>query len=437
MASYSETLSYLYNLRGGEIDLKLERMERALSLFGHPEGRYRAFHIAGTNGKGSTAAMLHRILSTQGYRVGLYISPHVVSFTERIRVGDEEISEAEVVELAQEIKDRSAQEGLALTFFEFITVMALIYFSRRQVDVAVVEVGLGGRLDATNLVLPRVSIITTISKDHEAYLGTDLRSIAREKGGIIKKGIPVVCGSLIPEVRALLLEMAQAQGSASYFLQRDFSCLLREGGFFDYRGLGWNLEGLSVALRGRHQRSNAAVALAALEVAQEDFPVRAAAVRAGLEAVFWPGRFEVISRSPTIILDGAHNGAGVGALVQEVRDFLGGKKVKLLFGVMGDKDWSAMLQALSAVAEEVVLTRVPLERSAQPRELVRAVGRKIPCAVIDDPLAGARFLLEKVAPDGAILVTGSLYLLGELRPFLKKEAALREPPSRALLKSRP
>src|SRR3989304_8936701 len=194
--TYTETLDYIFNLRGGEIDLRLDRVERALALFGHPDRRSFAFHIAGTNGRGSVAAMLHGILSAEGYRVALYTSPHVVSFTERIRVGEEEISQEEVVELAEEIKRRSAKEGVGLTFFEFVTVMALVYFARRKVEVAVVEVGLGGRLDATNLVVPAVSVITTISKDHEAYLGSDLLSIAREKGGIIKEGVPVVCGSL-------------------------------------------------------------------------------------------------------------------------------------------------------------------------------------------------------------------------------------------------
>ena len=196
MDSYSETLNTIYNLRGGVIDLRLDRMNQALALFDHPEKQFPSFHIAGTNGKGSTAAMLHRILSRSGYRVALYTSPHLVSFTERIRVGDEEIVPNEVVALAQEIWDRTAAANVPLTFFEFVTVMAFIHFARRKIDVAVVEVGLGGRLDATNLVRPLVSLISTISRDHEAYLGYDLLSIAREKGGIIKQDVPVVCGAL-------------------------------------------------------------------------------------------------------------------------------------------------------------------------------------------------------------------------------------------------
>ncbi|MEK7228504.1 MAG: folylpolyglutamate synthase/dihydrofolate synthase family protein [Candidatus Binatota bacterium] len=420
--TYSETLDYIFNLRGGEIDLRLHRVERVLSLFGHPERRYPAFHIAGTNGKGSVAAMLHRILAAEGYRVALYTSPHVVSFTERIRVGDQEISQEEVVELAEEIKRRSAKEGVGLTFFEFVTVMALVYFARRKVEVAVVEVGLGGRLDATNLVLPSVSIITTISKDHEAYLGSDLLSIAREKGGIIKEGVPVVCGSLPPEVAELLREMAGLKGSASYFLGSDFSFAIKDGGLFDYKGLNWNLKGLSLALQGRYQRGNAALVLKALEVGKKDFPVKEGALREGLRTVFWPGRFEVVRRHPMVILDGAHNGEGVKVLVDEIRNFLGVKKVKLLFAVMEDKDWAYMLGELSEVASEAVLSRVPMQRGADPWRVREVIGEKIPAIVLEEPAKALRFVLERAGPEDVVLVTGSLYLLGEVRPVLVEEA---------------
>ncbi|MBI3059313.1 MAG: bifunctional folylpolyglutamate synthase/dihydrofolate synthase [Deltaproteobacteria bacterium] len=422
MASYSETVNYIFNLRGGEIDLRLHRVERVLSLFGHPERRYPAFHIAGTNGKGSVAAMLHRILAAEGYRVALYTSPHVVSFTERIRVGDQEISQEEVVELAEEIKRRSAKEGVGLTFFEFVTVMALVYFARRKVEVAVVEVGLGGRLDATNLVLPSVSIITTISKDHEAYLGSDLLSIAREKGGIIKEGVPVVCGSLPPEVAELLREMAGLKGSASYFLGSDFSFAIKDGGLFDYKGLKWDLKDLSLALLGRYQRGNAALVLKALEVGKKDFPVKEGALREGLRTVFWPGRFEVVRRHPMVILDGAHNGEGVKVLVDEIRNFLGAKKVKLLFAVMEDKDWASMLGELAEVASEAVLSRVPMQRGADPWRVREVIGEKIPAIVLEEPAKALRFVLERAGPEDVVLVTGSLYLLGEVRPVLVEEA---------------
>ena len=432
MASYSETLNYIFNLRGGEIDLRLDRVERALSLFGHPERRYPAFHIAGTNGKGSTAAMLHRILSLAGYRAALYTSPHVVSFTERIRVGDGEISPAEVVELAGEIKSRAAEARIPLTFFEFVTVMGFIYFARLNADVAVVEVGLGGRLDATNLVVPAVSMITTIARDHEAYLGRDLLSIAREKGGIIKKGVPVVCGPLASEVQELLRGMAAHAGAANYFLGCDFAVALKGGGLFDYRGLNWTLAGLKLGLRGDHQRRNSALALAALEVARAAFPVSEAAVREGLETVFWPGRLEVAWERPMVILDGAHNNEGIGALVEEMRCLCGERNVKLLFAAMEDKDWPHMLAELSQVVSEAVLTRVPMQRSADPGKMSAAVKGRLPVSVVEDPAQALRFLLERAGPEDVVLVAGSLYLLGEVRPLLAGRAPAQSAPGHSL-----
>lgn len=425
MRSYEETLHYIFNLRGGEIDLRLQRVAQALALFNHPERRYRAFHIAGTNGKGSTAAMLQRILSAQGYRTALYTSPHVVSFTERIRVGEQEISPEAVVEIAALIEDRLERAGVGLTFFEFVTVMAFLYFAWSGVHVAVVEVGLGGRLDATNLALPQVSVITTIAKDHEAYLGSDLLSIAREKGGIIKEGVPLVGGALRSEVETVLREIAEARGAAPFFLGKDFFLEVKDTERFDYRGLEWSLADLSLALRGRYQRENAAVALAALEVARQAFPVSEAAIREGFRTVFWPGRFEVVSERPRVILDGAHNGEGVDALVSEIRHVQKDKKVRLLFAAMADKDWPHMLGSLSTVAAEVVLTRAPMARSADPSKLASALGPQVPFRIIENPVEAARVLFQGAGPDDAILVAGSLYLLGEVRPWLVTQAGLQ------------
>lgn len=416
MASYSETLNKIYNLRGGIIDLRLDRMDQAMGLFDHPEQKFLSFHIAGTNGKGSTAAMLQRMLTAGHYRAALYTSPHLTSFTERIRVGDNEISPGEVIALAEEVEERAAAARIQLTFFEFVTVMALVYFGRQEIDLAVVEVGLGGRLDATNLVKPVVSVITTISKDHEAYLGSDLLSIAREKGGIIKPGTPVVCGAVPPEVADLLRSIAEEQGSRVYVLGEDFTFFLKSGGLFDYTGIKRHLPELTIALRGRHQRRNAAVALAALEAAQDRFPVSDAAVRQGLEAVEWPGRFEIVLDRPTVILDGAHNGEGVKALVEGVEEFGQGRKVKLLFASMEDKDWGLMLRSLSTVAEEIVLTRVGMERSADPQQLARHLVDKVPHRVVEDSRTALRALLDSARPDDIVLIAGSLYLLGEIRP---------------------
>jgi dihydrofolate synthase / folylpolyglutamate synthase len=423
MDSYSETLNTIYNLRGGVIDLRLDRMNQALALFDHPEKQFPSFHIAGTNGKGSTAAMLHRILSQSGYRVALYTSPHLVSFTERIRIGAKEIAPNEVVALAQEIWDRTAAANVLLTFFEFVTVMAFIYFARRKIDVAVVEVGLGGRLDATNLVRPVVSLISTISKDHEAYLGSDLLSIAREKGGIIKQGIPAVCGALPTDVAALLKDIAGERNAPSYFLGRDFTFSLKNEDLFDYRGLKWRLSDLDVALRGKHQKRNAALALAGLEIAAHDFPVNESALREGLRTVRWPGRFEIVRDHLTIVLDGAHNGEGVRALIEELASFREQRKVRLLFAAMEDKDWRLMLESLSEVVDEIVLTRVNMERCADPFHLASQLSGKIPHRAIGNAPSALEYILDRAESDDIILIAGSLYLIGEIRPLVQEIAA--------------
>jgi dihydrofolate synthase/folylpolyglutamate synthase len=423
MNSYPEILKTIYNLRGGMIDLRLDRMNRALDLFDHPEKQFPSFHIAGTNGKGSTAAMLHRILSQSGYRAALYISPHLVSFTERIRVGDEEIVPDEVIALAQEIWDRTAAADVPLTFFEFVTVMAFVYFARRQIDVAVVEVGLGGRLDATNVVRPLVSLISTISRDHEAYLGYDLLSIAREKGGIIKQGVPVVCGALPADVATLLKDIADEQNAPSYFLGSDFTFSLKNEDRFDYRGLNWRLARLDVALRGKHQKRNAALALAGLEITAHDFPVNEAALREGLKTVRWPGRFEIVQDRPVVVLDGAHNGEGVAALTEELQSFREQRTVRLLFASMEDKDWRLMLDKLSELVDEIVLTRVNMERCADPFHLDSQLSGRVPHRAIGNARAALQYLMDRADVDDIILIAGSLYLIGEMRPLVQEIAA--------------
>jgi dihydrofolate synthase/folylpolyglutamate synthase len=424
--AYLQTLDWIYNLRGGVIDLRLERMDEALALFGHPERQFPALHIAGTNGKGSTAAMLHRILSLGGFRAGLYTSPHLVSFTERIRVGDKEISAPEVVELAEEIRARITPAGVPLTFFEIVTVMAFLYLAREQIDIGVIEVGLGGRLDATNLVRPLVTMITTISKDHESYLGSDLLSIGREKAGIIKPGVPVVCGAVPSEVAALIKQVAEENRSPSYFLGADFKFFLKNERFFDYKGIQHHFSDLTVTLHGRHQRSNAAIAIAALELAGGSFPVSEEAIRRGLSSVVWPGRFEVVRERPWVILDGAHNGEGASALAEVLKEFRRGRRIKLLFAAMEDKDWRAMLSLLLPLVDEVMVTRVRMERSAEPGRIARWAARSLPHRMAEEAGAGLKVLFQEAGPDDIILVAGSLYLLGEVRPTAQDLAARRE-----------
>jgi dihydrofolate synthase / folylpolyglutamate synthase len=425
---YLETLDRIYNLRGGVIDLRLERMDQVLALFDHPEKTFPSFHIAGTNGKGSTAAMIHRILCSAGSRTALYTSPHLVSFTERMRIGEEEITPEEVVALAHEIWQRTDAANIELTFFEIVTVMAFLYFSRRQVDLAVIEVGLGGRFDATNLVRSVVSVITTISKDHEAFLGSDIASIAREKGGIIKKEVPVVCGALPREAMKVINKIADANQTRIYRLDQDFTLNLKSGGAFDYKGPKWNLSEVSVALHGTHQVRNAALAIAALEVVSHQFPVNEEAIRFGLQNVSWPGRMEVMLTHPTVIIDGAHNGEGIRVLVDELRALRNGRRIRMLFAVMEDKDRRFMLNALSEVVDEIVLTRVSqLERSADPVQLAKEVSGKLRSCVMPEPRLAVDFLLRSAASNDLIVITGSLYLLGEVRPMLAAMAQASQP----------
>jgi dihydrofolate synthase / folylpolyglutamate synthase len=420
MERYFETLEKIFNLRGGIIDLRLDRMRQALALFNHPENQFPSLHIAGTNGKGSTAALLHNILQQAGYRTALYTSPHLESFTERIRIGQEEIAPAEVVSLADEIWQCTAAANVPLTFFEFITVMAFIYFARKRVDVAVVEVGLGGRLDATNVVTPLVSVITTISKDHEAYLGPDELSIAREKGGIVKSRIPLVCGKMSEPVTKLLQDIARMRESPAYFLGTSFSFLLKNGRLFDYIGMKQNLSDLAVALRGRHQLANASLALAALELVSEHFPVAETVIRQGLEKVRWPGRLEVMAERPLVILDGAHNPEGVRALADALLDLRQGRKIRVLFATMADKEWQLMLGILASLADQMIFTRVAMERSADPELLVKSIPVQVSNRVIHDSKTALAALLDTAQPDDIVVVAGSLYLLGEVRPLLAK-----------------
>ena len=426
MDAYLETLNRIYNLRGGIIDLRLERMERALALFDHPEQTFPSFHIAGTNGKGSTAAMLHRVLCSAGYRTALYTSPHLTSFTERMRIDDEEITPDEVVALADEIWRRVQPANILLTFFEIVTVMAFVYFARRHVDVAVIEVGLGGRYDATNLVRSIVSVITTISRDHEAFLGFEIASIAREKAGIIKKEVPVVCGALPPEAMEVINEIAQTNEAPCYRFGQNFTLKLKPDRAFDYKGAKWNLPDLSVALHGAHQIRNACVATAALEVVDVQFPTSEVAVRCGLQNVSWPGRMERILTDPTVIIDGAHNKEGIEVLVDELRILRGGRRVRMLFAVMEDKDWRFMLHKLAEIVDEFFFTRVSqLERSADPVQLQQEIAGQLKCQVIADPRVAVETLVQNAAPNELIVITGSLYLLGEVRPLLASMAQAR------------
>ena len=411
MSEYADTLAWLYGLEAARgMDFKLERVALALAALGDPQRRYPCLHIAGTNGKGSVAAMLHAMLRAAGHRTGLYTSPHLTRFTERIRIGDAEISEAEVVSFTQEIRTAATLRGIELTFFEFITVMAFLAFARHAVDSAVVEVGLGGRLDATNVIDPVATIITTIGLDHEQYLGDTIESIAAEKGGIIKPGCPVVLGRLSDAARSVLKGIAAERNApvieASEEIQIHGTALLRVS------GMGWKIDNLTLALRGRFQHDNAATALAAAALVRDRFGLSDGAVRRGLAMVCWPGRLEVVSSAPLIVLDGAHNEAGVQTLAEELPDVIGKRPLHLLFGVMSDKRWQPMVEQLGPMVRSATVTAILPPRGEAPERVAASFRKFCPTTVIPNARQAVRTLLDQIAPSEALLVTGSLFLVG-------------------------
>ena len=389
--SYSETIHYLYNLRKQGIKLGLDNIFRLMSAFENPHSSFPSIHIAGTNGKGSTSAIIASVLRALGLKVGLFTSPHLVSFTERIRVNHEEITEHEVVNLAEEIRGeiehlQFSDSSFSPTFFEVITAMALLYFKRKRIDIAVIEVGMGGRLDATNIIIPEVSVITSIGYDHREFLGSTLEEITHEKAGIIKEGIPVVVSSQSLEVLEVIEAKAGEMNTRVYLYGRDFSSVLKRedisGIYFDYfSNDSFMIPDLYLPLTGEHQMQNASVAIKAIMVAlnkkyekrrngetEEDF---ISAIRKGLLATKWPGRLEMIKDNPPILIDGAHNAAAAVALSHTLsKTFLGKyENIILVFGIMSDKDIEGIMKPLLPLASEIILTSPNYERAASPDRL--------------------------------------------------------------------
>jgi len=410
MDAYRETLAYLLGLEvSSGWDLKLERRRAALARRGHPERRWPAIHIAGTNGKGSTAAMVDAVLDAAGHRTGLYTSPHLVDFTERIRVGGRTIPRATVVELVAELRLDLAAAGMTLTHFEFVTLLAFEWFARMRIEMGVIEVGLGGRLDATNLVEPVVTAVTTIAHDHEAWLGHDLSSIAAEKAGILKPGVPAVLGCLPPEAEGVIVAAARRLGVPLVRVGTD-GVLEEAGDGLVFRGPGVVWDRLRLGLTGRFQRDNAAVALTAL--ARAGIAVPAEAVRVGLATVRWPGRLAVAGQAPLVVLDGAHNPAGTATLARELPAVVGTRRVVLLFAVMADKSWRAMLAPLLPLVARAVVTRVG-RRGENPHAVAAELAPTVPVEAVESPQQALAAAFAAAGRDGAVLVTGSLFLVGE------------------------
>jgi dihydrofolate synthase / folylpolyglutamate synthase len=414
---YRESLDFLYGLQRFGIKLGLENIQALLDNLDHPERSFGIVHVAGTNGKGSVCATLAQILTCAGIRTGLYTSPHLHSFTERIRIDGEAISEEDVASLSAAIRIRTT--AIPSTFFEFTTALALEYFRRKEVKTAVLEVGMGGRLDATNAVIPQVTVITPVSRDHVAHLGESLREIASEKGGIIKKGVPVVIARQHPEVLKVLLTMAHELHAPVLLSGRDFSCEAGPGELFSYFGPEVHLRSLHPGLPGRHQHENISVALTAAGLLRRhDYEISEGAMRSGVGAVRWPGRLEWWGGVREILLDGAHNEGGARVLA-EYLETLPVAGVRWVAGVKGDKLLDEILGPLLPRVSALYATRPPVESTTPPDDLVRAAhGAGIPAASYPDPEAALTAALEARRPGEIVLVAGSLFLVAAAREYL-------------------
>jgi len=382
------------------------------------EGHY--LHLAGTNGKGSVAAMLSAVLTRAGYPVGLFTSPHLVRFEERFRLGDRDISPAGLLGLINRVRE-AIDENEPPTFFEFATAMAFLYFHQEKAHPIILETGMGGKLDATNIVRPLVSVITNISMDHQDFLGETLSAIAGEKAGIIKDGVPLVTHARQKRVLDLFRRRCRELSAPLYVGGVDFQSRGVFGGHFSYQGLGLGFEGLRLSLPGPHQYRNAAVALAVLGVLrQKGLPTPETAIREGLAGTRWPGRLERVAQDPRVILDGAHNPEAARTLARVLKQERFAGRRFLVLGVMADKDVEAILGSLLPLAQTVIFTRPRYFRAAKPDDLAR---RAAPYGleVLTEPqvaqaLRRARTL---AGPRDRIVVTGSLYTVGEAKEYFE------------------
>lgn len=414
--THTECLDRMFALRRFGIKLGLATIRRMLAGLGNPHHRYSCIHVAGTNGKGSVASNLAAILIRSDYRVGLYTSPHLVRFNERIKIDDKEIDDTDIVRLYRRVR-RTLPTGRDPTFFEFATAMALDEFSRREVDWAVIETGMGGRLDATNIIRPVLSIITNISLEHRDYLGHTLREIAFEKAGIIKRCRPVVTGVRQASALTVVEEMAHRKSAPLFRLGAQFRVRRANDGRFTYYGMNHIWPDMATNLQGGYQTENAAVTLAACELLMKRAPrISYSSIREGLLTNRWPGRLELVCETPLVMLDGAHNLAAARQLAQYLTLHFNDRKITMIIGILNDKPYEAMLKLLLPKASRLIVTQAKINRALSP-ERIAATARKLvsDIHVIPDVGNAIRYAMDTAAPQSLTLVAGSLYVVGEAK----------------------
>jgi dihydrofolate synthase/folylpolyglutamate synthase len=436
LKNYSDTVNYLFSLQKHGIKLGLSNTRKILEILGEPHKSFRTIHIAGTNGKGSTATILSSILKESGLKVGLFTSPHLISFTERIRINNAQISEQNVIDLASKVRKHISGTDLNPTFFEFVTAMAMDHFSAENVDFAIVETGMGGRFDATNVILPEISIITNIGLDHCEFLGNSISAITVEKAGIIKPRVPVITATTDPQVLKQLDDISTDRGCEIHIYGRDFkgSLLSMDDRHleFDYTGYQ-NYSCLSIPLTGRYQVYNACTAVRAAELLiQKGISLPDRAIPEGLLKVGLEGRLEYVLEDPPIILDGAHNPEAIISLAASLGDIFPGKSIILILGVMNDKDIGGIISPIIHHADFIILTQAAYERSASSQTLENTIkslnesasNGTTPIKTTETVAEAVELARSRCSENSIILITGSFYTTGEAKELLGHKGVL-------------
>ncbi|TWH48178.1 folylpolyglutamate synthase/dihydrofolate synthase family protein [Sporomusa sp. KB1] len=423
--NYEQTLAYLENLSKFGINLGMARIERLLALMQHPEQRFKSIHVTGTNGKGSTTAMLSAILTASGVKNGMYTSPHLHDYPERMVVNGQEITKdefAQAITYTNKFVEQMLAEGFEQpTEFEVITAAAFYYFAAVGVEYAVIEVGLGGLLDSTNVIIPEISVITNVTLEHTDRCGSTIADVARHKAGIIKDGVPVVTAAK-GEPLAIIKQTAAAKGARVYVKDEDFSSEFqglakgKQQMFIDAGGLGQAEIALNII--GCHQVENGAAAvMTALLLGTKESRITLQTIKSALTTVRWPGRFEIVPGSPVIIIDGAHNPDGARVLRQNLDLVFPGREITFALGILRDKDVAGIIRALIRTTDTVVTVQPLSYRAATPEEIAREIeARHVEAAGTIE--AGIERAKQLAGSDGLVCVAGSLYLIGEARQII-------------------
>lgn len=422
--TYNEAIEWMDSRHWSGTGKGIVRSQELLERLGNPQDKLKFVHVAGTNGKGSVCACLSKILTAAGYQVGLFVSPHLKCFNDRIYFNGTEIGDEDFARLASRIRTQAEVMKDAPTVFEIMTAMGMLYFAEKQCDLVMLEVGMGGRLDSTNVIrTPEAAVITSIGLDHTKELGDTLEKIAGEKGGIIKTGGTVIVDGSNTAVMPVFEKICQKTGAllvTSAPEQIRNVVLSPAGEVFDYK----DLKELHLSLTGVYQMNNAAVVIETLRVLeQKGYRIGEAALRKGLSEVYWPGRFERLHEQPTFLVDGSHNPDGIRALLKSLRSYFPDKKIRFLLGILSTKDVSTMLQLIEPLAEEIGVIMPPSEKAMDNERMAQQISRE--CAVrttaFDSIEEGVRSMIENAEKEDVICATGSLYSIEEIRTCANRE----------------